>query len=57
MIGKDVFIGSDSILIAPLKIGDNAKTAAASVVTKDISANTTVMGMPARVYKDKKEDK
>lgn len=56
VIGKDVFIGSDSILIAPLKIGDNAKTAAASVVTKDISANTTVMGVPARIYKSKRED-
>lgn len=50
-IGKDVFIGSDSILIAPLKIGDNAKTAAGSVVTKDIEKNQTVMGVPARIYK------
>ncbi len=50
-IGKDVFIGSDSILIAPLKIGNNAKTAAGSVVTKDIEKNKTVMGVPARIYK------
>lgn len=50
-VGKDVFIGSDSILIAPLKIGDNAKTAAGAVVTKDIEANKTVMGVPARIYK------
>jgi bifunctional UDP-N-acetylglucosamine pyrophosphorylase/glucosamine-1-phosphate N-acetyltransferase len=50
-VGKDVFIGSDSILIAPLKIGDNAKTAAGSVVTKDIEKNQTVMGVPARIYK------
>lgn len=55
-IGKDVFIGSDSILIAPLKIANNAKTAAGSVVTKDISSNETVMGVPARIYNSKKED-
>lgn len=55
-IGKDVFIGSDSILIAPLKIANNAKTAAGSVVTKDISSNETVMGVPARIYNPKKED-
>lgn len=52
-IGKDVFIGSDSVLIAPLTIGDNAKTAAGSVVTKDVKAGKTVMGVPARVYKNK----
>lgn len=57
-IGSDVFIGSDSILIAPLKIGDNAKTAAGSVVTKDINSGDTVMGVPARIYnpKSKQED-
>jgi len=57
-IGSDVFIGSDSILIAPLKIGDKAKTAAGSVVTKDINSGDTVMGVPARIYnpKSKQED-
>jgi len=51
-LGKDVFIGSDSILIAPLKIGDNAKTAAGAVVTKDVEEGQTVMGVPARVYEE-----
>ena len=49
-IGKDAFIGSDSILIAPLKIGDKAKTAAGSVVTSDVNSGDTVMGVPARIY-------
>lgn len=53
-IGKNVFIGSDSILVAPLKIGDGAKTAAGSIVTKDVKAGDTVMGVPARIYKDNK---
>lgn len=55
-IGRDVFIGSDSILIAPLKIGDNAKTAAGSVVTKDIKSGDTVMGVPARIYKSSSQE-
>lgn len=52
-VGKDVFIGSDSVLVAPLKIADNAKTAAGSVVTKDVGPGKTVMGVPARVYNPK----
>ncbi len=54
-VGKDAFIGSDSILVAPLKIGNGAKTAAGSVVTKDVNAGETVMGVPARLYKSKKQ--
>ena len=55
-VGKDVFIGSDSILVAPLKIGNGAKTAAGSVVTKDVNAGDTVMGVPAKIYKSKKQE-
>jgi len=55
-IGKDAFIGSDSILIAPLKIGDGAKTAAGSVVTKNVNSGDTVMGVPARIYKSKNKE-
>lgn len=47
-IGKNVFIGSDTMLVAPLNLGDNAKTGAGSVVTKDVPADTTVYGVPAR---------
>ena len=50
-IGSDVFIGSDSMLVAPVKIGDGAKTGAGAVVTKDVPADTLVVGMPARVIK------
>jgi bifunctional UDP-N-acetylglucosamine pyrophosphorylase/glucosamine-1-phosphate N-acetyltransferase len=35
-IGEDVFIGSDTMLVAPLKIGDRAATGAGSVITDDI---------------------
>jgi bifunctional UDP-N-acetylglucosamine pyrophosphorylase / glucosamine-1-phosphate N-acetyltransferase len=47
-IGSDAFIGSDSMLIAPIKIGDGARTGAGAVVTKDVAAGDTVVGMPAR---------
>ena len=46
-IGDDTFIGSDTMLVAPLKIGKNAKTGAGSVVTKDVPDNTLVYGVPA----------
>jgi len=43
-----VFIGSDTMLVAPVKIGRGAKTGAGAVVTKDVPANTLAVGMPAR---------
>ncbi|MCX6043475.1 MAG: bifunctional UDP-N-acetylglucosamine diphosphorylase/glucosamine-1-phosphate N-acetyltransferase GlmU [Chloroflexi bacterium] len=48
VIGKDVFIGSDTLLVAPVTLGDHAMTGAGSVVTKDVPANTLVYGVPAR---------
>ncbi len=50
-IGVDVFIGSDTMLVAPLKIGDGARTGAGAVVTKDVPPDTLVVGMPARAIK------
>ena len=50
-IGADVFIGSDTMLVAPLNIGDGSRTGAGSVVTKDVPAKTLVVGMPARAIR------
>ncbi len=47
-IGRNVFIGSNSSLIAPVNIGDDALTGASSVVTKDVPAGERVAGNPAR---------
>lgn len=47
-IGKDVFLGSDTLLVAPVKMGDGSSTGAGAVVTKDVPANTLVYGVPAR---------
>jgi bifunctional UDP-N-acetylglucosamine pyrophosphorylase/glucosamine-1-phosphate N-acetyltransferase len=54
-IGAGAFIGSDSMLIAPLKIGEGARTGAGSVVTKDVPANSLAVGIPARVIRKKEE--
>ncbi|MCH7663498.1 MAG: bifunctional UDP-N-acetylglucosamine diphosphorylase/glucosamine-1-phosphate N-acetyltransferase GlmU, partial [Chloroflexi bacterium] len=52
-IGADAFIGSDTMLVAPLKIGSGARTGAGSVVTKDVPDNTVVVGIPARAIRKK----
>jgi len=51
IIEDDVFIGSDTMLIAPLKIGRSSRTGAGSVVNKDVPENTIVVGIPARAIK------
>jgi bifunctional UDP-N-acetylglucosamine pyrophosphorylase/glucosamine-1-phosphate N-acetyltransferase len=47
-IGDDAFIGSDTVLVAPVKVGAGARTGAGSVVTRDVAAGATVVGIPAR---------
>lgn len=54
-IGARAFIGSDTMLIAPVRIGEGAHTGAGAVVTKDVPPHTTAVGMPARTIR-KKED-
>jgi bifunctional UDP-N-acetylglucosamine pyrophosphorylase/glucosamine-1-phosphate N-acetyltransferase len=48
-IGSDVFIGSNSSLVAPLEIGNRALTGAGAVVVRDVGPNERVVGNPARV--------
>jgi bifunctional UDP-N-acetylglucosamine pyrophosphorylase/glucosamine-1-phosphate N-acetyltransferase len=48
VIGKNVLIGSDTMLVAPVSVGDGAKTGAGSVVTRDVEPGQVVMGVPAR---------
>ncbi|HEY5729299.1 MAG TPA: bifunctional UDP-N-acetylglucosamine diphosphorylase/glucosamine-1-phosphate N-acetyltransferase GlmU [Anaerolineales bacterium] len=51
IIGEDVFIGSDTMLVAPLEIGNGARTGAGAIVTKNVPDDTLVVGMPARAIK------
>lgn len=50
-IGEDAFIGVDTLLVAPLKLGDGARTGAGAVVTKNVPDDTLVVGMPARAIR------
>lgn len=54
-IGRDVSIGSNTSLVAPVTIGDGALTGAGSVVTKDVPAGERVVGNPARPIPKKNE--
>jgi bifunctional UDP-N-acetylglucosamine pyrophosphorylase/glucosamine-1-phosphate N-acetyltransferase len=57
-IGDDAFIGSDSLLRAPIKIGARAVTGAGSVVTRDVPDDMLAVGVPARIRKKtEKKDK
>ena len=47
-VGKKAFIGSDTMLVAPITLGDGAQTGAGSVVTADVPAGTLVYGVPAK---------
>ena len=50
-IGARVFIGSHSSLVAPVRIGDGAMTAAGSVVTRDVEADAIAIGRSRQVDK------
>jgi bifunctional UDP-N-acetylglucosamine pyrophosphorylase/glucosamine-1-phosphate N-acetyltransferase len=51
VIGEDVFIGSDTMLVAPVTIGAGARTGAGAIVTRDVAPDTLVVGMPARAIR------
>lgn len=47
-IGKESFVGSDTVFVAPVRMGDGARTGAGAVVKGDIADGQTVVGVPAR---------
>ena len=48
IIEDGAFIGSDTMLVAPVRVGRKARTGAGSVVTRDVAAGANVVGAPAR---------
>jgi bifunctional UDP-N-acetylglucosamine pyrophosphorylase/glucosamine-1-phosphate N-acetyltransferase len=55
-IGDRAFVGVDTMLVAPVKLGRESRTGAGSVVTKDVPDGATAVGVPARVVRRKTVD-
>jgi bifunctional UDP-N-acetylglucosamine pyrophosphorylase / glucosamine-1-phosphate N-acetyltransferase len=55
-IGDGAFIGVDTMLVAPVKLGKRSRTGAGSVVTRDVPDGATAVGVPARVIRRKSVD-
>lgn len=51
VLGKNVWVGSNSTILQGVTIGDNAVVGAGAVVTKDVPENTIVGGVPARLIR------
>jgi bifunctional UDP-N-acetylglucosamine pyrophosphorylase/glucosamine-1-phosphate N-acetyltransferase len=47
-VGDDASIGSDTMLVAPVHVGEGAMTGAGAVVTRDVPAGEVWVGAPAR---------
>jgi bifunctional UDP-N-acetylglucosamine pyrophosphorylase/glucosamine-1-phosphate N-acetyltransferase len=56
-IGDDVFVGSDTMLVAPVTLGDGSRTGAGSVVTRSVEAGRLVVGIPARPIRSRSHAK
>jgi acetyltransferase-like isoleucine patch superfamily enzyme len=52
-IGRDVWIGANAVVLGGVTIGDGCVIGAGSVVTKDLSAYSVAMGVPARVIRSR----
>jgi len=52
VIEEGAFIGSDTMLVAPVRVGKGAKTGAGAVVTHDVPDGAVAYGVPARVQRD-----
>ena len=52
-IGKNCIIGSGAVVLGEIHIGDNTRIGANAVVLKDVPANCTVVGVPAKIVKHK----
>ena len=56
IIEDHVRIGSDTMLVAPVRVGSGAVTAAGAVVTEDVPPRTLVAGVPAKVKRKLEDD-
>jgi len=50
-LGNDIVVGAGAKILGPVKIGNNCKIGAGSVVIKDVPKNSTVVGIPGKIVK------
>lgn len=50
-LGNNVMVGAGAKILGPFKVGDNAKIAANAVVLTEVPADSTAVGIPARIVK------
>jgi serine O-acetyltransferase len=55
VIGSDVFIGAGAKIVGPVTVGDGARVGANAVVVRDVPPHATVVGIPARVVRRRRE--
>ena len=55
LIGEGCFIGSNTSLVAPVSIGDNALVGAGSVIVEDVPAGKLALGRGRQVIKERKK--
>ena len=56
VLDDDVLIGANAVVIEGVRIGKGAVVGAGSIVTKDVPAGAVVVGNPARIVKEEKDD-
>lgn len=54
-IGAGAFVGCDTMLVAPVNVGEDAVTGAGSVITEDVPAGRLAVGVPARIVSEKSD--
>lgn len=54
VIGNDAYIGSDTVFVPPVQIGEGAATGAGAIVNRDVAAGSLVVGVPARPIEERR---
>ncbi len=57
IVEDEAFIGSDTMLVAPVTVGKGASTGAGSVITKDVPAGRLAVGVPARIRDNRSKNR
>src|ERR1043165_7948711 len=56
VLGHDIFVGAGARILGPVTVGDGARIGANAVVVKDVPAYATVVGVPAKVVRQRRKE-